>query len=32
LDWSETAKTFVLSKTGETLPAVVDRVIEEHLH
>jgi len=32
LDWSETAKNFVLSKTGETLPAVVDRVIEEHLH
>ena len=31
LDWSETAKNFVLPKTGETLPTVVDRVIEEHL-
>ena len=32
LDWSETAKSFVLPKTGETLSVVVDRVIEEHLH
>ena len=32
LDWSETARNFVLPKTGETLPVVVDRVIEEHLH
>jgi frataxin len=31
LDWSETAKNFVLPKTGETLPAVVARVIQEHL-
>jgi iron donor protein CyaY len=31
LDWSETAKNFVLPKTGETLPAVVERVIREHL-
>jgi iron donor protein CyaY len=31
LDWSETAKNFVLPKTGETLPQVVDRVIQEHL-
>src|SRR5580704_7391621 len=31
LDWSETAKSFVLPKTGETLAQVVDRVILEHL-
>jgi frataxin len=31
LDWSEAAKSFVLAKTGETLAAVVDRVIQEHL-
>jgi iron donor protein CyaY len=31
LDWSETAKSFVLARTGETLPAVVERVIKEHL-
>lgn len=31
LDWSETAKNFVLAKTGETLPEVIDRVIKEHL-
>ncbi len=31
LDWSETAKNFVLPKTGETLPQVVARVIQEHL-
>jgi iron donor protein CyaY len=31
LDWSETAKAFVLAKTGETLDAVVERVIREHL-
>ncbi len=31
LDWSEPAQNFVLAKTGETLPAVVDRVIQEHL-
>ena len=31
LDWSEAAKNFVLPKTGETLPAVVARVISEHL-
>jgi iron donor protein CyaY len=32
LDWSDAAKNFVLPKTGETLPEVVDRVIEEQLH
>ena len=31
LDWSETARSFVLPKTGETLAQVVDRVILEHL-
>jgi frataxin len=31
LDWSEKAQSFVLPKTGETLAAVVDRVIKEHL-
>jgi iron donor protein CyaY len=31
LDWSDAAGNFVLPKTGETLPAVVDRVIKEHL-
>jgi iron donor protein CyaY len=31
LDWSDTAQNFVLAKTGETLPAVIDRVIHEHL-
>jgi len=31
LDWSEAAASFVLPKTGETLAAVVDRVIKEHL-
>ncbi len=31
LDWSDAAANFVLPKTGETLPAVVDRVIKEHL-
>ena len=31
LDWSETAKSFVLPKTSETLAQVVDRVILEHL-
>jgi iron-sulfur cluster assembly protein CyaY len=31
LDWSDTANDFVLPKTGETLPQVVDRVIEKHL-
>src|ERR1700726_3855825 len=31
LDWSETAKNFVLPKTGETLAQVVDRAILEHL-
>jgi iron donor protein CyaY len=32
LDWSEAQKNFVLPKTGETLPQVVDRVIQQHLH
>jgi CyaY protein len=31
LDWSDAAGAFVLPKTGETLLAVVDRVIKEHL-
>ena len=31
LDWSDAAGNFVLPKTGETLPAVVERVITEHL-
>ena len=31
LDWSDTEKTFVLTKTGETLDAVVERVIRQHL-
>jgi frataxin len=31
LDWSEEAKDFVLPKTGETLPELVDRVIQQHL-
>jgi iron donor protein CyaY len=31
LDWSEKDDTFVLPKTGETLRAVVERVINEHL-
>jgi iron donor protein CyaY len=31
LDWSDAAKNFVLPKTGETLPEVVDRVIAKHL-
>ncbi len=31
LDWSDAANAFVLPKTGETLPAVVDRVIKQHL-
>jgi iron donor protein CyaY len=31
LDWSDAANSFVLSKTGETLQAVVDRVIKQHL-
>lgn len=31
LDWSDSVGNFVLPKTGETLPALVDRVIKEHL-
>ena len=31
LDWSEAANHFVLAKTGETLPEVVERVIQQHL-
>ena len=31
LDWSDTETTFVLTKTGETLDAVVERVIRQHL-
>jgi iron donor protein CyaY len=30
LDWDEAAKTFVLSKSGEQLTSLVDRLIEEH--
>jgi iron donor protein CyaY len=31
LDWSEQAGSFVLPKTGETLKAVIERVINLHL-
>jgi iron donor protein CyaY len=31
LDWSETANNFVLAKSGETLPQVIDRVVKTHL-
>lgn len=31
LDWSEQAGSFVLAKTGETLKAVVARVVAEYL-
>lgn len=31
LDWSNAANAFVLSKTGETLGGVVDRVVKQHL-
>lgn len=31
LDWSDEAGSFILSKTGEHLKAVVARVINEHL-
>ena len=31
LDWSDAVGNFVLPKTGETLPAIVQRVITEHL-
>lgn len=31
LDWDETAKAFVLPRTGEHLTPLVDRLIEEHL-
>jgi iron donor protein CyaY len=31
LDWSDESKNFVLPKTGETLPQVIDRAIQEHL-
>jgi iron donor protein CyaY len=31
LDWSEDGNDFVFPKTKETLPQVVDRVIQEHL-
>jgi len=30
LDWDGTAKAFVLSKSGEQLTPLVDRLIEEH--
>jgi iron donor protein CyaY len=30
LDWDEAEKTFVLSKSGEQLTSLVDRLIEEH--
>jgi CyaY protein len=31
LDWSDASKNFVLPKTGESLPVVVNRVIKEQL-
>ncbi len=31
LDWDETAKKFILPRTGEHLEPLVDRLIEEHL-
>jgi iron donor protein CyaY len=31
LDWVESSQNFVLAKSGETLPQLIDRVIEEHL-
>jgi iron donor protein CyaY len=31
LDWDAQAKGFVLPKTGEQLPALVDRLIADHL-
>jgi CyaY protein len=31
LDWNETAKAFVLPRTGELLTPLIDRLIEEHL-
>jgi iron donor protein CyaY len=31
LDWDESAKAFVLTKTGETLLALTERLLREHL-
>src|ERR1700760_1844200 len=31
LDWSDSSTAFVLPKTGETLEAVIDRVVKQHL-
>src|SRR5689334_9885448 len=31
LDWSEERNSFVLPKTGETLTAVIERAINQHL-
>ena len=31
LDWDETARAFVLPRTGETLTPLVDRLIGDHL-
>jgi CyaY protein len=31
LEWSETARSFVLPKTGETLLVLVTRLLQEHL-
>ncbi len=31
LDWDETAKAFILPRTGEKLVPLLDRLIEEHL-
>jgi iron donor protein CyaY len=31
LDWSDATANFVLPKTGETLPTVIERVIGQHL-
>ncbi|WP_263368430.1 iron donor protein CyaY [Edaphobacter bradus] len=32
LEWSETAKAFVLPKTGEDLRALTERLLREQLH
>lgn len=32
LEWSEAVRQFVLPKTGEPLIALVERLLQEHLH
>jgi iron donor protein CyaY len=32
LDWSDAEEAFVLSKTGETLTPLVERLLREYLH